>query len=751
MLLTEIDDFRQSRGLTDPASFPVNKVHAIRYTVREAGSSRGSGRRSAPRPADDMIKGVISSHAISDLGQPSVPPSGRPDRTWIAGAIGPTVMWSIGLAACLATHRWSACISAAIWGLVLLGSFCAWGKLVGRALRDERPFGWGMDGAIGMALTVWVFGGLACFRMVSAPAVVVWSAAGPLLFAADRVRSGPPARAGFDLNLRALLRRWSPAFTVALALLSIVAALQYAHATMNATFNAWDDEMAYRSYIRQFLDTGTLLDGFSFRRVGAYGGQSLLQAFVLALSNRDRVHILDNGICLLLTLGLITGYRGRNDRNTRAAVVLAGFLLLTLPYYLHNLGGEFSGLMFFLALFRVYDDPEFETASPRSNAVAAGLLAAAICTLRQNYMSAAIGFVALVHLALVWSPASRSRRDWLRQAGATAATTFWFLLPWIVLSAIAIHTPLYPVMRGNVRPDFGMSGHVTFDEEVRWGLANLFMFTPVSSIALFFIAVVLLPPLRRHRAIQMFMFANMGAFALMMHFFKAFHDAASISRYYFSFSVAFCLAATLRVVAEDLAWPARKAMTAAIALVAVGVGYQFLTAKETILNLAFADVTAFNDLVRARGPFVANTPTDVQYRRLQASVPRGQPILVMLDHTYLLDGRRNPIFNYDHPGTMGPHGGPPAFKGPEALATYLQSVGIRYVAFQIGPSSPEYDVGYWERKIASAVVVNGRGNFYKVQGKFELDSFAALKALAGSRRVVFNEGDIQVIDLGTRT
>src|SRR5439155_9835007 len=125
-------------------------------------------------------------------------------------------------------------------------------------------------------------------------------------------------------------------------------------------------------------------------------------------------------------------------------------------------------------------------------------------------------------------------------------------------------------------------------------------------------------------------------------------------------------------------------------------------------------------------------------------------ILVMLDHTHLLSSRRNPIFNYDHPGTMGPHGGPPAFKGPEALATYLQSVGIRYIAFQIGPSSPEYDVGYWERKIASTVVVNGRGNFYKVQGRFELDSFAALQALAASRRVLFNEGDLRVVDLATR-
>lgn len=698
-----------------------------------------------------MLEGAISYSVMRTQVRDDARPAWRLDAAGIARGIWPAVVWALGLAACLATRRWSACISAAVWGLVLLCSFVAWGRLLTRVLRDQRPFGWGLHGALGMALTVAVFGALACVRLVSVASVVIWAAAGPLLVAADRVRRGPASLVPWRVRIRAALPPQQAGFLVVLALLSIVAALQYARATMNASFNPWDDEMAYRSYVRQFLETGTLLDGFSFRRVGAYGGQSLLQAFVLALSNRDRVHILDNGICQLIPFGLIVGYRGSGGRNARAAVLLAAFLLLTLPYYVHNLGGEFSGLMFFLALFRVYDDPGFENASPRTNAVLAGLLAAATCTLRQNYMSAAIGFVALIHLALVWFPGARPRRAWIHQGLASAAAIFAFLLPWIVLSTIAIHTPLYPVMRGNVRPDFGMSGHVTFDEEIRWGLVNLFMFTPVSSIALFFVAVALLPGLRRHRAIQMFMFATMGAFALMMHFFKAFHDAESIARYYFAFSVAFCLAATLRVVADDRLAARRMGAVAAVGLVAFGVGYELVANKESILNLAMANVTGFNDLVRSRGAFVANTPTDNQYARLQATVPAGEPILVMLDHSHLLSSRRNPIFNYDHPGTMGPHGGPPAFKGPDALAAYLLSVGIRYVAYQVGPSSPEYDVGYWERKIASTVVVNGRGTFYKVQGKFELDSFATLQALSQSRRVLFSEGDIRVLDLKTRT
>jgi hypothetical protein len=49
------------------------------------------------------------------------------------------------------------------------------------------------------------------------------------------------------------------------------------------------------------------------------------------------------------------------------------------------------------------------------------------------------------------------------------------------------------------------------------------------------------------------------------------------------------------------------------------------------------------------------------------------------------------------------------------------------------------------------VVVNGRGAFYKIQGRFELDSFEALKALTATRRVLFSEGEIRVIDLGTRS
>src|SRR4029077_5869692 len=113
------------------------------------------------------------------------------------------------------------------------------------------------------------------------------------------------------------------------------------------------------------------------------------------------------------------------------AVLVAALILVTLPYGLHNLGGQYSGLVFFLALFRIFDDPEFEGMPPRTNAVLIGLLAAAVCTLRQNYLGPAFLFVGLVYLAVVLFPGAKRRSEWFKQGAAAVGMIFLCLLPWI--------------------------------------------------------------------------------------------------------------------------------------------------------------------------------------------------------------------------------------------------------------------------------------------------------------------------------
>jgi hypothetical protein len=320
------------------------------------------------------------------------------------------------------------------------------------------------------------------------------------------------------------------------------------------------------------------------------------------------------------------------------------------------------------------------------------------------------------------------------------------LLPWAVLAFANARTALYPLMSGNVNRGFGAVGKVPIADELKWTLWLLLRFKPIASISLFFLAAAMVPFVRRARALHAFLLASTFAFVLMMHYFRTFADAESILRYLFAFMLAFCLASVLRTFREAARTGRAHAALAAVAFAAVAVGTQILGSREKMLELYSQRIDAAAQLADRRG---AAEPAEQAradfYRRLQASVPPGEPILATLDHTYHLDGRRNRIYNYDHPGVIGPRGGPPVFQGPEAFANYLRSVGVRYIAYVFGPSSPEYKLSQWE----GARIDGRQGIWLQVQARFELDFFSTITALAASRRSVFHEGEVRVLDLAT--
>jgi hypothetical protein len=82
------------------------------------------------------------------------------------------------------------------------------------------------------------------------------------------------------------------------------------------------------------------------------------------------------------------------------------------------------------------------------------------------------------------------------------------------------------------------------------------------------------------------------------------------------------------------------------------------------------------------------------------------------------------------------------------MAAYFKRHRIRYIAYQLGPSSPEYNVAYWQAK-ASPSSSGGLASFYERQARFELDFFSTLNGLVANRRSVFHDGDVRVLDLET--
>jgi hypothetical protein len=585
--------------------------------------------------------------------------------------------------------------------------------------------------------------------------IVVWCALG--VVARFLVDATDPARPRFLSRIERLYLLPFAVHYVAAAALIAAVALIYAGSVMDAAYNVWDDNMAYRSFASQFLDTGTLYEPFSYRRIGAYGGQSFLQAMVLALSDRDRLHIADNGIAVVLIAGMILGYPFRERRGARAATIITLLLFVTFPYPPENSGAALTGVALFVALFRFFDSEEFAARRSVENAIFVGLITAGVCTLRQTFLSASFAFIGLVYVFLFASQQAKTRRAWLRELGLSFASTFAWLSPWLVLSYQTARTPWYPLIKGNMRSDFGIIGKVAFDEELRWAFANLFTPRPLVTITLFFVAGFLLPPTRRNRAVHALMLACAAAFAVMMHFFQTFHLPDSIARYHFAFTAAFALLVTLRASADVSSREnARRASVAAIVVVAA-IAIHMTSAKDAIIKLYLERISAFCDIFQRpdlsrREPVATGVkiPPERTYVRMQTSVPPGTKLLVMLDHTYLLDGKRNRLLHYDHPGAMGPPPGVPVFQGPEAFASYMLSQGVRYVAYQLGPTSVEYHRPYWEERLAIVVPANGRGGFYKNQARFHVDGFDTLTALSKSRKLLFDEGEYHVIDLETR-
>ena len=66
------------------------------------------------------------------------------------GAFGPAAVWLAGFAASAALRPNHASLSAALWGLLLLGSFVAWGRLV-----SSRSVIGGVSAGLSTAASAW--------------------------------------------------------------------------------------------------------------------------------------------------------------------------------------------------------------------------------------------------------------------------------------------------------------------------------------------------------------------------------------------------------------------------------------------------------------------------------------------------------------------------------------------------------------------------------------------------------------------
>ena len=117
--------------------------------------------------------------------------------------------------------------------------------------------------------------------------------------------------------------------------------------------NPHDDFHAYFVFPNKMIQSGSIgPDPYSERRMtSSLGGQYFLDAFVLAALSEENLHLIDPGLGIVLSAGLLLGY-GKRRRAPEIGTITAVLLLLIIPPTTSNVTSLVVDVALFLGQFR---------------------------------------------------------------------------------------------------------------------------------------------------------------------------------------------------------------------------------------------------------------------------------------------------------------------------------------------------------------------------------------------------------------
>jgi hypothetical protein len=627
----------------------------------------------------------------------------------------------------------------------LLVGGCAWlaflffvlsgmGWLVVRVARVADP-DLGLRTTWGIAAYLAIAGVLLMFGICSRPFVLVLVAAGTIGFAWRELTTPEPIADSIRGAWR--LARSNPLIAYVAVLIAALVVAQMIGAVVHLDRLPWDDDIAYTPLVKRLLDAGDLVEPFSFRRLASYGGQSVLQELVGARGNIASVHALDQGLCFGLVFLLLLGH-ARALRTSIFSLALVLLVLVMLPDTSINTASYWSGVVAFLALYRTI---------AAGHLMIAVVLGAATCTLRQNYIPVVALFFLLTLLSQLhadargssWREAWRAQRGpWLRIVGVSVAV----LAPWCIAAFVSSRTFLFPFMSGtwNHGLHLGPPGWSWVDQ------LSVLVTAAIDSQPI--ICVFVIAPLiafsddsRRGRPVMSLFLASFLGFVMLAYSFTD-ADATTFWRYAFGFGVPLFIVFVLEVGDGGDDMPVRLPPLGRWIL--VGTLLIQLAATRAGQVKVYAEIaTDIREAVAIDRHGEPNARVEARnYAAMQATVPAGAPLLVMLDDPAFLDFARNPIANLDVPGFASPGRQMPSFTGAEAMRAYLLDEGFRYVAF-VRPESSRYAFrrGFWVWRLFNDTP------FFQAMSAYAVDTTDSFVELATKSRVLHDANGLVVLDL----
>jgi hypothetical protein len=616
--------------------------------------------------------------------------------------------------------------ASALWGLALLAACVGWGRLVAAALGQRERAHVGLALVWGFAAVLALGGWLCLFGLAERSMLAALVAVGTLGIVVPR----PQLRV-----------HWSLPGALAAVSCAALLALTYATGCLDPRYQPGDDHVAYFLHAKQILETGTLLEPFSSRRMASYGGQSFLHAWLLVVAPVEHLNLLDKGVCrLAVGVALIAWALARPKRSLLSALAIA-FAVCTYPGPALNTSSIYSGVLAFAGLWMTLAACRREPGRPIANGILTGLVAAATLPLRQSYGLACALVVLLEHASRFRTAADpRQGRELLCAAGSALLCVGG----WALLQQQSTGTAFFPLLVGFSNPEWGVLSADSFSE---FGAAAMKLATwltlawPLALCGLVLLCQRGLRPL-----------AFTALVASVAHAWLLAHAQPSdIARY----TTAFVLPAILFATAESV-----EAMGAVRSRAALRDWRLWLSAGFLLALLwqlpPWARLTERARILRNEWRLATRPPSGARvaarYEQLQSSAPAGSALLVMLEQPYLLDLRRNAVASLDLPGGASPPPGLSTLASPQQVVEYFRAHGYERLA-AVRPERSErlYRLETWTLH-AGGVRMNWQSDpadaaAWQVMGRTVVRFFRQLEEITAHCRLAYDNGVLVMIDL----
>jgi len=610
-----------------------------------------------------------------------------------------------------------------------------WGAIVTRVARAEAPDA-GLRAALGAAGYLAVAGVLVAAGVLTRPAILVLIGLGFAGFAWREVT----APIAIWHRVREALRfvRANPTLGVFVIVIVLLAGLRVLGAVAALDRNPWDDDIAYTPFLKRLLDAGDLVEPFSFRRLGAYGGQTVLQALGAARGSLANVHLIDKGLGLTIALLVMVGY-ARERRTQPLWLALIALVVILLPETAINTASYWTGVVAFLALYRCV---------VREQWALVGLLAAVTCTLRQNFLAAVLVFLASVLLSRLGTLARtmplrdawrQERRAWGWIAGVAVAV----IAPWWIAAYVSNHTFLFPIVDGTWNHQLSLRPAATgWSQELASLVTCCLETSPIVVIPILALVLAFVTDRRLGRPLTSLVIASTLGFVLIVHSLAG-GETFHLWRYAFGFATALAIVLVLELGAEDDARVSLAPLGRSIVLAAFVL--QLVVGRGALPKQAIALIDDVREAAAIDRHGDPNARAEQRrYEAMQAALPAGARAAVMLDDPALLDYRRNPIANLDTPGFASPGPQLPAFGGAEPLRAYLVAQGYRYAAFVRSERSRYvFRRAFWVERMFTDI------ELFEIMSAYMIDAIESFAELATTTTVLYDDDGLVVLDLAT--